>query len=172
MSGREHFVSAGGCRSRTVKISTEVPQGSVLGPLLFSIFTTPVGTLISTFGIPYHQFADDTQLYTAIKSLLPVDLATLSDCVDALMGWHIANNLLLNPSKTKAIHRHSPANRKTLPNRRHRGLRVDCTIRRKAARSWSDTQQLPVARRSRHGCSSRLQLPSACTTTHTLIDHT
>ena len=82
----KHFVSAGGCRSRTVKISTGVPQRSVLGPLLFSIFATPVSTLISTFGIPYHQFADDMQLYTAIKSLLPSDLAAISYCADAVMG--------------------------------------------------------------------------------------
>ena len=71
-----------------------------------------------------------------------------------------------------ACHRHSPANCKTRPNRWHRGLRLDCTVRRKAARSWSDPRQLPVARRPRHGCSSRFQLPSACTTTHTSIDHT
>ena len=38
-----------------------------------------------------------------IKSLLPSDLATLSDCADTVMGWHIANNLLLNTSKTEAL---------------------------------------------------------------------
>ena len=103
LAGREQFVGVDGRRSRTVRLSSGVPQGSVLGPLLFSIFTTPVGNLISTFGIRYHQFADDTQLYTVINALSPNGLATPSACADAVIGWHIRNNLLLNPMKTEAI---------------------------------------------------------------------
>ena len=103
LSGRSSYVSLGAYRSQTIDCSTGVPQGSVLGPLLFSIFTTPVGHLISTFGVSYHQYADDTQLYTTIDPSSDNDLRKLSDCVEAVTTWHLQNGLLLNSSKTEGL---------------------------------------------------------------------
>ena len=86
-AGRSQFVSIGSRRSSTVAMISDVPQGSVLGPLPFSIFTTPVGSLIRSFAIQYHQCADDNLLYTA----------------DAATTWHIQNDLLLKPTRTEAL---------------------------------------------------------------------
>ena len=66
------------------------------------MFTTPIDKLISSFGISYHQYADDTQLYTAISST-PGCMENLSVCADAVTAWYISNDLKLNPSKTEVL---------------------------------------------------------------------
>ena len=103
LTGRTSYVSIGNRRSSTVNCTTGVPQGSVLGPLLFSIFTSPVSHLISSFNVLCHQYADDTQLYTSIDLSSDHDIINLSDCADAVTRWHLENNLLLNPSKTEVL---------------------------------------------------------------------
>jgi hypothetical protein len=102
LHGRETYVAIGQTKSTRSTSSTGVPQGSVLGPFLFSMFVSPVGRIIKQFGVQHHQYADDTQLYTAIKSGTG-QLNDISKCADAVTRWFLENGLLLNPSKTEAV---------------------------------------------------------------------
>ena len=66
LSGR--IVSIGKSTSTAVPVSSDVPQGSVRGPILFTTYIAPVGRLINSHGISYHKYADDSQLYTAFTA--------------------------------------------------------------------------------------------------------
>ena len=66
LTARTSFVRIGSISSSTISLDTGVPQGSVLGPLLFTLFTTPLGDIITWFELRFHQYADDTQIYIAI----------------------------------------------------------------------------------------------------------
>ena len=83
---------------------TGVPQGSVLGPILFSCYTSPISFIADTFGISIQQYADDTQLYV---SLTTTDIhawqSLLSDSLCALHSWFCHNGLSLNSSKSESI---------------------------------------------------------------------
>ncbi len=65
---RSQFISMSGFRSDTCSVLTGVPQGSILGPLLFNIYLSPLGHLLRTLGLHYHCYTDDTQIYIHSKS--------------------------------------------------------------------------------------------------------
>ena len=81
-----------------------MPQGSVIGPLLFNLYSSDLETIAQRHNLSFHQYADDTQLYSSCVPGETEQLQnTLSDCVDEMAAWMESNSLKLNRSKTEAI---------------------------------------------------------------------
>ena len=81
-----------------------VPQGSVLVPVLFLLYTTDLLQLIKCHRLTPHAYADDTHIYGFCRPLEVSMLAgRVSECVDETSAWMMANRLQLNPAKTEIL---------------------------------------------------------------------
>ena len=104
LSDRRQYVLVDGQKSTETVVNCSVPQGSVFGPVLFIVYTTPLTAVIEKHCLRHEMFADDTQLSRSESPDNNSDLVcSLQNCVKDIGLWMEENKLKLNSDKTKAI---------------------------------------------------------------------
>lgn len=101
LNGRRQRIKINETHSQWNNVSTGVPQGGVLSPLLFSIF---INSLTARLLVHYHLYADDLQVYVqSTLDRLPLAIQTMNDALKNIANWSKDFGLKINPSKSQVI---------------------------------------------------------------------
>ena len=123
LSSRKQYVKIDTAVSDETNIKLGVPQGSVLGPVLFILYLNDMPIVVkdvsrpSSFSTTIHCHADDTQIYTSGKlSDLPAVLHQIKEDTNIIIDWLTKNKLMANPTKFKYMLVGTPAILSKIPD--------------------------------------------------------
>ena len=106
LSDRKQCVLLKGTWPNIFDIPFGVPQGSCLGPVLFTQYASSLFSIFSNHSVSAHAYADDHQLYTAFSpnlESLNQAVSCMESCLEDVKSWIISNKLKMNDSKTEFI---------------------------------------------------------------------
>ena len=104
LTDRTHYVSLSNHCSAFAPVHSGVPQGSVLGPILFTMYAKPLSAIIDSHSIIRHSFADDLQLQMSAPPDRIYELFhSMQSCISDVRALTTANMLKLNDNKTELM---------------------------------------------------------------------
>ncbi len=106
LEGRPQCVRIGNSLSNPVIHEFSLPQGSVLGPKWFTIYTYPVHNIIIKHKLQYHVYADDTQMYISFKPTQNVadqSIECMESCICEIRQWMQDNFIQMNDQKSEFV---------------------------------------------------------------------
>ena len=173
---RSQSVHVLGVPSIARPLTSRMPQGSVVGPYGFPLYTGPVGRICQKHNVSYHFYADDSQLYIAFH---PKDEEEarhrLEACISDIRDWMKRNHLKLNDSKTEFLILGAPAQLRQLTKEdmmvgdtqvtasssaRNIGAIFDNTLSMK--RSYSNNVSIMLLSSAQHWQSQELPYQRCC----------
>ena len=104
LSDRRQSVAIANRISSIKELHYGVPQGSVLGPILFVLYIQPLYNLIKRHSLSVHLFADDIQIETSIlPQHVHSTISSVEICISDVKYWMIENKLQLNDERTECL---------------------------------------------------------------------